>query len=135
MILILQWKKDWERFRWFFMKKIDFESQILAPPHYTNSHNSIISFEYVDSKAKIFLILYPCLNTWQPILPYWTWRLKLSVNETHISPEGIGAHFRSHILSSGPLSCVLLNSEILSPRGQRQYCLSSISFGLQVSLK
>ena len=38
-------------------QKIDFESQILAPPHYTNSQHSIISFEYVD-----FLILYPPLE-------------------------------------------------------------------------
>ena len=39
----------------------DFESQIyhfLTPPHYTNYQNSIISIGYVDSQAKIFLILY-----------------------------------------------------------------------------
>ena len=35
-------KKNWERLRWFLKKKIDFESQILAPPHYTNSQISII---------------------------------------------------------------------------------------------
>ena len=34
----------------------------LTPPHYTNSQNSIIAFGYVDSQAKIFLILYPCLK-------------------------------------------------------------------------
>ena len=42
------------------MQKIDFESQILAlfdtSPF---TQNSIISFEYVDSLAKIFLILHP----------------------------------------------------------------------------
>ena len=30
----------------------------LTPPHNTNSQNSIISFGYVDSQAKIFPILY-----------------------------------------------------------------------------
>ena len=30
---------------------------------------SIISFGYVDSYAKIFLILYPRLKTSQPVLP------------------------------------------------------------------
>ena len=30
--------------------------------HYTNAQNSIISFGYVDSYAKIFLILYPLLE-------------------------------------------------------------------------
>ena len=54
---------------------------------------------------------------------------KSSANETHISPVGISPHSSSHILSSGPLSCVLLNSEILSPSGQRQYCIPSILFG------
>ena len=34
----------------------------LTPPHYTNSQNSIISFGYVDFKAKIFPILYPPLE-------------------------------------------------------------------------
>ena len=32
--------------------------QDLTPPHKPNSQTSIISFKYVDSKAKIFLILY-----------------------------------------------------------------------------
>ena len=44
----------------------DIESQIsalLLPTHYTNYENSIIFFEYVDSYAKIFLILYPTLQT------------------------------------------------------------------------
>ena len=35
---------------------------ILTPPHYTNSQNSIISFEYVDFLAKLFPILYPPLE-------------------------------------------------------------------------
>jgi tricorn protease-like protein len=34
----------------------------LTPPHHNNSQNSIISFRYVDSLAKIFLILYPRLK-------------------------------------------------------------------------
>ena len=34
----------------------------LTPPHSPNSENSIISFEYVDSEAKIFLMLYPSLE-------------------------------------------------------------------------
>ena len=40
----------------FFNEK---KNHFLTPPHYTNSQNSIISFGYVDSQAKIFLILYP----------------------------------------------------------------------------
>ena len=39
--------------------------------NYTNSQNSIISFEYVDFYAKIIPILYPSLKTRQPVLPYY----------------------------------------------------------------
>ena len=42
----------------------------LTPPHYTNSHNSIISFGYGDFLAKIFPILY---------LPYENSRTRIAI--------------------------------------------------------
>ena len=41
-------------------------SNFLTPPHYTNPQKSIISYEYVDFKAKLFLILYP--PTWNSVI-------------------------------------------------------------------
>ena len=38
--------------------------------HWFNTQNSIIFIGYVDSYAKIFLILNPRLKTPQPVLPY-----------------------------------------------------------------
>ena len=46
--------KDSQRFEWFLMSKIDFESQILAfltPSHYTNSQYSKISFDYPSRES------------------------------------------------------------------------------------
>ena len=59
------WKKKLRKIPMIF----GFESQILALFD-TNSQNSIIGFEYVDFKAKIFPILYPPLITRQPVMPY-----------------------------------------------------------------
>ena len=38
------------------------KSNFLTPPHYTNSQNSMISFDYRWFLAKTFLILYPSLE-------------------------------------------------------------------------
>jgi hypothetical protein len=50
------------------MKIIDFINLIFENfrvPHLPNSQNSIISFEFVDSWAKTFLILYPPFAVWE----------------------------------------------------------------------
>ena len=48
----------------------------LTPPHYSNSQNSIVSFKYVDSYPKIFLILYPLFEN-------STTRIAIPSNQSH----------------------------------------------------
>jgi hypothetical protein len=57
--------------------------QFLTACHYTNSKNSIISFEHVDCEAKIFLILYPCLKTRQPVLQNPAQRINCETSLIH----------------------------------------------------
>ena len=62
---IIQWKKIEKDSDDFWHRKLTLKVKFwlfLTPPHYTNSHNSIIFFGYVDSYAKKILLLYPSLE-------------------------------------------------------------------------
>ena len=85
IILLIKWFKNWCYQKIlihnkkcapklvFLNEKIEKDSDdfwhFSTPPHYTSSQHSTISFGYVDSYAKLFLILSPRLKTPQPVLP------------------------------------------------------------------
>ena len=55
-------EKDYDDFwHWKLTFKVEF-LHFLTPPPYTNSQNSMISLQYVDIYAKIFVILYTPLK-------------------------------------------------------------------------
>ena len=92
-------KKKIRMIRMIFDIEIDFESQ-MAPfdtfPHYTNSKNSIISLGYVDSYAKIFIILYPPLENsttrnaiGHNLLPLFEIGITDLAHPAHLSPTSL----------------------------------------------
>ena len=69
--------------RWIGGRKILIFENFWGPQ--SNSHNSIISFEYVDSHAKIFLILYPLFeNSTTCIAMVWTYSRSVTLNFLHL---------------------------------------------------